>query len=362
MVDVLLDGFGRQVQDLRVSVTDRCNFRCTYCMPREDIHWLPRSEILTFAEIERIAKIFVSRFGISSVRITGGEPTVRAHLPELVGRLARLPVELSMTTNGATLDRLAVPLKQAGLHRVTISCDSLRPERFAAITGRDMLAEVLNGLDAALAAGLNPVKVNTVLVRGLNDDEVLDLACFGRERGVEVRFIEFMPLDGAGEWSAQRVVPASEIVERINAVYPLEPAVVAGGAGPAPDSSGADSSGAGSSGASSSGASRSGEGRGPEPADRYRYLDGAGHVGVIASVTRPFCASCDRVRLTAEGSLRSCLFAVRERDLRAVLRSGGTDDDLALAMVEEVASKWAGHAIGQVNFVRPARNMSQIGG
>ena len=161
-----------------------------------------------------------------------------------------------MTTNGATLDRLAVPLKQAGLHRVTVSCDSLRPERFAAITGRDMLAEVLNGLDAAVAAGLNPVKVNTVLVRGLNDDEVLDLACFGRERGVEVRFIEFMPLDGAGEWSAHRVVPASEIVERINAVYPLEPAVVAGGAGPAPDSSGADSSGADSSGASSSGASR----------------------------------------------------------------------------------------------------------
>ncbi len=337
-----MDGFGRQVHDLRLSITDRCNFRCTYCMPREDIRWLPRSEVLTFEEIERIARIFVSRFGISSVRITGGEPTVRAHLPELVSRLARLPVELSMTTNGATLDRLAVPLKQAGLHRVTISCDSLRPERFAAITGRDMLAEVLNGLDAALAAGLHPVKVNTVLVRDLNDDEVLDLACFGRERGVEVRFIEFMPLDGAGEWSAQRVVPASEIVAHINAVYPLEPAVASAAAGAAANSSGV--------------------GRGPEPADRYRYLDGAGHVGVIASVTRPFCASCDRVRLTAEGSLRSCLFAVRERDLRAVLRSGGTDDDLALAMVEEVASKWAGHAIGRVNFVRPARTMSQIGG
>jgi len=295
------------------------------------MHWLPRAEILTFEEIERVATVFVERFGISSVRITGGEPTVRAHLPELVARLARLPVELSMTTNGATLDRLAWPLKQAGLHRVTISCDSLHAERFAAITGRDMLQEVLDGLDAAVAAGLHPVKVNTVLVRGVNDDEVLDLASFGRERGVEIRFIEFMPLDGAGEWSAERVVPASEIVDRISAVYPLEPATV-------------------------------GAGRGPEPADRYRYLDGAGKVGVIASVTRPFCASCDRVRLTAEGSLRSCLFAVRERDLREVLRGGGTDDDLALAIVEEVASKWAGHAIGKVNFIRPARSMSQIGG
>jgi GTP 3',8-cyclase len=326
-----LDGFGRQVHDLRISVTDRCNFRCSYCMPREDMHWLPRSEILTFEEIERLATVFVERFGISSVRITGGEPTVRAHLPELVARLARLPVELSMTTNGATLDRLAGPLKQAGLRRVTISCDSLQPERFAGITGRAMLPEVLDGLDAAVAAGLFPVKVNTVLVRGVNDDEVLDLAGFGRERGVEVRFIEFMPLDGAGEWSAERVVPASEIVDRINAVYPLEPAGAGGG-------------------------------RGPEPADRYQYRDGAGHVGVIASVTRPFCSSCDRVRLTAEGSLRSCLFAVRERDLREVLRGGGTDDDLAVAIEEEVASKWAGHAIGKVNFIRPARSMSQIGG
>ena len=312
-------------------------------MPREDIRWLPRAEILTFEEIERITRVFVERFGITSVRVTGGEPTVRAHLPELVGRLARFPVELSMTTNGATLDHLAGPLKQAGLHRVTISCDSLQPERFAAITGRDMLPQVLDGVEAALRAGLSPVKVNTVLVRGVNDDEVVDLARFGRERGVEVRFIEFMPLDGAGEWSADRVVPAGEIVQRVGAVYPLVPA------------------GGGGTGAQPAGEPVPG-GRGPEPADRYRYVDGAGYVGVIASVTRPFCANCDRVRLTAEGSLRSCLFAVRERDLRAVLRGGGTDDDLAEAIVAEVASKWAGHAIGQVNFVRPARSMSQIGG
>jgi len=324
----LVDSFGRQVLDLRISVTDRCNFRCRYCMPEEEMHWLPRSEILTFEEIERVARVFVGRFGLTSIRVTGGEPTNRAQLPALVARLARLPVELSMTTNGATLHRLAGPLKQAGMHRVTISIDSLRPERFAQITGRNALGPVLRGLAAATEAGLHPVKVNTVLMRGINDDEVLDLAQFGREQGVEVRFIEFMPLDGAGEWSADRVVPAGEVLDRISAVYPLE----AVGA------------------------------RGGQPAERYRYLDGAGHVGVVASVTRPFCDSCDRVRLTAEGALRSCLFSVRERDLRAVLRSGGSDDDLAEAIEAEVATKWAGHMIGKVNFIRPSRSMSQIGG
>ncbi len=336
----LIDGFGRQVHDLRISVTDRCNFRCTYCMPHEDMRWLPRAEVLTFEEIERVAGVFVERFGISSVRLTGGEPTVRAHLPELVSRLAHLPVELSMTTNGATLDHLALPLKEAGLHRVTVSCDSLRADRFAAITGRDMLAQVLAGMDAAVRAGLSPVKVNAVLVRGVNDDEVVDLAAFGRDHGVEVRFIEFMPLDGDGQWSLEQVVPAGEIIERVDSVYPLVPVI----ADLAPAESPA------------------GPVRGPEPADRYRYLDGAGYVGVVASVTRPFCSNCDRVRLTAEGSLRSCLFAVRERDLRAVLRGGGTDDDLAEAITTEVAAKWAGHSIGKVNFVRPSRSMSQIGG
>jgi cyclic pyranopterin phosphate synthase len=335
----LIDGYGRQARDLRISVTDRCNFRCTYCMPKEDIRWLPRAEILTFDEIERVTRVFVERFGITSVRVTGGEPTARAQLPGLVARLARFPVELSMTTNGATLGRLARPLKLAGLRRVTISCDSLRPERFASITGRDMLAPVLEGVDAALDAGLRPVKINTVLVRGVNDDEVVELARFGRERGVEVRFIEFMPLDGAGEWSSGSVVPGKEILERIGEVYPLEPVE--------PEATAGASSTAG---------------RGVEPADRYRYLDGAGGVGVVASVTRPFCSNCDRVRLTAEGALRSCLFAVRERDLRSVLRGGGTDDDLAEAITAEVAAKWAGHSIGKVNFVRPARSMSQIGG
>jgi GTP 3',8-cyclase len=324
----LLDSFGRQVLDLRISVTDRCNFRCTYCMPGEDMRWLPRSEILTFEEIERVAAVFAIRFGITSIRLTGGEPTARAHLPELVARLAPLPVELSMTSNGATMQRLAGPLKEAGLHRVTISCDSLRPERFAAMTGRDALDAVLAGVAASQAAGLHPVKINTVLIRGVNDDEVVDLARFGRERGLEVRFIEFMPLDGAGAWASNQVVPASEILDRIGAVFPLE----AVGA------------------------------RGNQPAERYRYLDGAGHVGVVASVTRSFCHLCDRVRLTAEGALRSCLFSVGERDLRALLRGGASDDDLAQAIEAEVAAKWAGHTIGQVNFIRPARSMSQIGG
>jgi cyclic pyranopterin phosphate synthase len=297
-------------------------------MPEEDMVWLPRSEVLTFEEIERVAQVFVNFFGVSSVRLTGGEPTARAHLPELVGRLRRLPVELSMTTNGATLAHLARPLKEAGLDRVTVSLDSLRRERFYEITGRDMLGNVLAGIDAAVEVGLHPVKVNTVLLRGFNEDEVVDLARFARERGATLRFIEFMPLDGAGQWSADRVVPSGEVLGTLDRAFGLVPVPT----------------------------------RGNQPAERYRYADGAGEVGVVASVTRPFCDSCDRVRLTAEGMLRSCLFAVRERDLRALLRGGGSDEDLSEAIEAEVAAKWAGHAIGKVNFVRPARTMSQIGG
>lgn len=297
-------------------------------MPEEEMRWLPRAEILSFEEIERVARVFVEEFGISSIRLTGGEPTARAHLVELVARLARMPVELSMTTNGSALRQLARPLKGAGLHRVTISLDSLQPERFAWVTGRDMLDKVLDGIDAALEAGLHPVKLNAVLVKGFNEDEVVDLARFGRQRGAEVRFIEWMPLDGAGEWAADRVVPAGEIVAQLDAAFGLEAAAE----------------------------------RGSQPAERYRYSDGGGQVGVIASVTRPFCGNCDRVRLTAEGALRSCLFSVREADLRSVLRGGGSDEDLSAVIEAEVAAKWSGHAIGRVNFVRPARSMSQIGG
>lgn len=290
--------------------------------------WLPRDELLTFEEIERVARVFVERYGVESIRLTGGEPTVRAHLPVLVERLAALGVDLSLTTNAATLANIAGDLARAGLRRINVSCDSLRPERFAAITSRDALAQVLAGIDAAVDAGLGPVKVNCVVVRGVNDDEIVDFARYGRERGVEVRFIEWMPLDGGGGWSADAVVPAEEIVSTIDAVWPL---VETGG-------------------------------RGAAPAERFSYRDGGGKIGVIASVTRSFCESCDRVRMTAEGKLRNCLFSVRETDLRAILRGGGSDDDVAAAIEAEVGRKWAGHAIGQVHFVRPERSMSQIGG
>ena len=324
----LVDPFGRTVRDLRISVTDRCNLRCRYCMPAEGMAWLPRADLLSFEEIERVARVCVERFGFDGIRLTGGEPTVRAGLPVLVEKLAALGVEMSLTTNGTTLGLLAEDLRAAGLNRVNISCDSLRPERFLAMTRRDALHQVLDGIEAAKRAGFSPVKVNCVLMRGVNDDEVVDFATFGRRHGVVVRFLEFMPLDADGAWTGDGVVPAEEIVAAVDAVYPLEAVEV----------------------------------RGSQPAERFRYRDGGGEIGVIASVTRSFCGSCDRVRLTAEGMFRNCLFAVRETDLRAVLRGGGSDDDLAAAIAADVATKWAGHSIGQVHFVRPARSMSQIGG
>ncbi len=259
---------------------------------------------------------------------------MRAHLPVLVSRLAELrtgddrPVDLAMTTNGATLALIAHDLAHAGLGRINISCDSLRPERFEALTQRDSLAAVLEGIDAAALAGLGPIKVNVVIMRGVNDDEIVDFATFGRQRGVEVRFIEFMPLDAQGGWTRDQVMDQSEIVAAIDAVYPLE--VVAT--------------------------------RGSEPAERFVYRDGGGSVGVIASVTHPFCESCDRVRLTAEGQLATCLFAVDEHDLRTPLRAGASDDELAQRIAAAMATKWSGHAIDQVQFIRPRRSMSQIGG
>ncbi len=324
----LVDPFERTVRDLRVSVTDRCNLRCGYCMPEEGMSWLPRSELLSFEEIERVARVCVERFGFDGIRLTGGEPTVRAGLPVLVSKLAALGVDLALTTNGTTLGLLADDLRAAGLNRVNISCDSLRRDRFRAMTRRDCLHQVLDGVDAARRAGFSPVKVNCVVMRGVNDDEVVDFATFGRERGVVVRFLEFMPLDADQAWTSRTVVPAEEIVATVDAAYPLEAVEV----------------------------------RGSQPAERFRYRDGGGEIGVIASVTRSFCGSCDRVRLTAEGMFRNCLFAVRETDLRAILRGGGSDDDLAAAIRADVATKWAGHSIGQVHFVRPARSMSQIGG
>jgi cyclic pyranopterin phosphate synthase len=330
-VQPLVDTFGRVHRDLRISVTDRCNLRCTYCMPAEGMHWLPRSELLSFEEIERVARLVVERFGFTSIRLTGGEPTVRARLPLLVERLAALDVDLSLTTNATSLGLIAHDLAAAGLRRVNISLDSLRRDRVIELTRRDCLDQVLDGIGAALDAGLAPVKVNAVLVRGVNDDEVIDFASFGRERGVNVRFIEFMPLDASGEWTAAKVVSRDEILAAIDAVYPLEPRADV-------------------------------DRDGPEPAETWSYRDGRGEIGVIASVTNAFCGSCDRVRLTADGQLRSCLFALDETDLRALLRGGGSDDDLAAAVARCVHSKWAGHMVNDVQFIRPRRSMSQIGG
>lgn len=296
-------------------------------MPEEGLEWLNRDDLLSFEEITRLARIMVDTFGVDSIRLTGGEPLVRANIAELVSMLAQLDTDLTMTTNGATLRRHAAPLKQAGLKRINISLDSLKRDRFEELTRRDELDAVLDGIEAAVEAGLDPVKINAVVMRGVNDDELVDFATFGRERGVAIRFIEWMPLDADEGWSNDRVVSQQEIVSIIGAVYPLEPIQ-----------------------------------RGHEPAQRFRYLDGAGDVGVIASVTQAFCGNCDRVRLTAEGQFRNCLFAVDEFDLRTLLRSGADDGSIAAEIERGVGAKWAGHQIGKVHFIRPHRSMSQIGG
>jgi len=337
----LVDPFGRTIRDLRISVTDRCNFRCTYCMPEEGMVWLPRSEVLTFEEIERLARIFVEHFEVDGLRLTGGEPTVRAHLPVLVEKLATLRVprgskskfagrtpELSVTTNGATFRLLADDLYRAGLDRVNISLDTLRADRFIEMTRRDELARVLDGIEAAKEAGFAPVKINAVVQRGVNDDEIVDLARFGRERDVEVRFIEYMPLDASGHWVNEQVVTQDEIVAAIDEVFPLEQM----------------------------------HSRGAAPADRWRYLDGRGTVGVIPSVSKPFCGDCDRVRITADGQFRTCLFATTEFDLRKLMRDGADDEAVTAEIERAVGTKWAGHQINQVSFKRPERTMSQIGG
>jgi cyclic pyranopterin phosphate synthase len=325
----LIDPFARTVRDLRISITDRCNFRCTYCMPAEGMQWMDRAELLTYEEQARIARVCVERWQFDAIRVTGGEPTVRAHLPRLFEMLAPLGVDLAMTTNGVRLPELAHDLAHAGLRRVNISIDSLDRATFRALTRRDDLDRVLAGIDAALDAGLAPVKLNCVVIRGVNDHEVVDLAAFGRAKGVGVRFIEFMPLDAQGDWTLEQVVPASEILDAIDAVFPLERTPAASHA---------------------------------EPARVVRFADGIGDVGVIPSVTEPFCGDCDRVRITAEGRFRTCLFALDETDLRSILRGGGTDDDLAGAIAAAVGTKWAGHHIGKVDFIRPGRSMSQIGG
>lgn len=323
----LVDRFGRVHTDLRISVTDRCNFRCQYCMPSEGMEWLDRSDILSFEEISRVARVLVERCGVRSIRLTGGEPTVRARLPVLVAQLAELGVDLSMTTNAATLAQSADDLRRAGLGRINVSLDTLQADRFLELTRRDSLPAVLDGIAAAVRAGFDPVKVNAVLMRGINDDEVVDFLDYGRNHGVTVRFIEFMPLDAQGEWSADRVVSYHEILAIASEYFDFDPVQ-----------------------------------RGTSPAERFVYRDGRGEFGIIASVTEPFCGNCDRIRLTADGQIRNCLFALDHVDVRRILRGGGTDDDLIAAVAGEVDRKWAGHAIGQVHFLRPSKSMSQLGG
>jgi len=326
----LVDTFGRVHTDLRISVTDRCNLRCTYCMADEDQAFRPRAEILTFDEIVRVARVARS-LGVAALRLTGGEPLVRAGLADLVGRLGELGFDdLALTTNGTALARSAPALAAAGLNRVNVSCDSLQPGRFARIRRRGELGRVLQAMDAAEEAGLRPVKVNVVLQRGVNDDEILDFAGFARTTGREVRFIEFMPLDAEGHWARDAVVPSAEVISRVNAHWPLQP--VEGGE------------------------------PGVAPATVHRFTDGGGCIGVVATVTEPFCGTCNRLRLTADGAVRNCLFSDDELSVRDLLRGGASDDDVARVLRRAVWGKRAGHGIDDPAFLRPVRTMSMIGG
>jgi cyclic pyranopterin phosphate synthase len=326
----LVDTHGRVVRDLRISVTDRCNLRCVYCMPAEGMPWLPREQLLTYEELTRFARVCVE-CGVRGIRLTGGEPTVRQDLPVLVSMLRAISpaLDLSLTTNALKLTEMAGVLREAGLDRVNVSLDTLSRERFHAISRRDRLADVLAGLDAARRAGFSPVKVNAVLMRGTNDDEAVSLARWARDEGYELRFIEWMPLDFQHQWARERLVPADDILAALERALPLEP------------EEGGDPS---------------------SPARTYRYRDGIGRVGIIASVTKPFCGHCDRIRLTADGQIRTCLFAHREHDVRDAMRAGADDDAIEAIVRAAVLRKAPGHLVGQADFVQPARGMSAIGG
>lgn len=324
----LVDTFGRIARDLRVSVTDRCNLRCTYCMPAEGLPWLAKPEMLTDDELMRLIGVFVD-LGVRQVRLTGGEPLLRRSVVDLVARIAALTSRpsIAMTTNGIGLARLAQPLKDAGLDRVNVSLDTIDAEEFRTLTRRDRLADVEAGLNAAATAGLTPVKVNAVAMRGVNED-VASLLQWCVERGYELRFIEQMPLDAGHEWQSDTMVSAAEIRDRLQRRFRLTPL----------------------------------DGRGSAPAERFLVDDGPHTVGIIASVSDPFCAACDRVRLTADGQVRNCLFATGEADLRGPLREGASDQDLAEIIRAEMWRKTPGHGIGEPGFTQPDRPMSAIGG
>jgi GTP 3',8-cyclase len=335
---VLADSYGRLATDLRVSLTDRCNLRCTYCMPPEGLEWLPKPDLLTDDELLRLIGIGVTRLGITEVRFTGGEPLLRRGLPGLVaGTTALAPrPRTALTTNGIGLARMAPALAEAGLDRVNVSLDTLDPEVFETLARRRRLDDVLDGLAGAARAGLTPVKVNTVLMRDINDAEAAGLLRYCVERGYELRFIEQMPLDAQHGWRRDTMITAEEILGRLEAEFTLEPA---------------DS-----------------DTRGSAPAELFhvrgaRFPNGEqATVGVIGSVTRPFCGACDRVRLTADGQIRNCLFAREESDLRALLRGGATDDEIAERWTAAVSAKLPGHGINDPSFLQPSRPMSAIGG
>ena len=328
----LTDGFGRTATDLRVSLTDRCNLRCSYCMPPEGLDWLPSPDLLTDDELLRLLEIAVTRLGVNEVRFTGGEPLLRKGLTGIVARAAALSPrpELSLTTNGIGLARLAGPLREAGLDRVNVSLDTVSAATFIQLARRDRLSDVLAGLAAAAAAGLTPVKVNAVLMRGVNDHEAVPLLRYCLEHDYQLRFIEQMPLDAQHGWRRAEMVTADEIMAALGEEYVLKPDDTVD--------------------------------RGPAPAEVFLVNGGPARVGIIASVTRPFCGACDRVRLTADGQVRNCLFAREESDLRALLRSGASDEQLASAWRLAVARKLPGHGINDPGFLQPARPMSAIGG
>ncbi|WP_369819725.1 GTP 3',8-cyclase MoaA [Actinoplanes sp. TFC3] len=333
---LLADRFGRVATDLRVSLTDRCNLRCTYCMPEEGLAWMPREQQLTDDEVGRLIRVAVDRLGVTNIRFTGGEPLIRRGLVGIVAQAARLlpRPKLSITSNGIGLERMAGPLREAGLDRVNVSLDTLSPARFKELTHRDRHADVLKGLAGAAMAGLTPVKINTVLMRGINDGEAPALLQFALDHGYELRFIEQMPLDAQHQWDRHEMVTAAAILDSLKP-FNLMPDVVS---------------------------------RGTAPAETWLvpgYIDAAGQparVGVIGSVTRPFCGDCDRTRLTADGQVRNCLFATGETDLRALLRNGATDEDIAEAWRAAMWGKKAGHGIDDPSFLQPDRPMSAIGG
>jgi cyclic pyranopterin phosphate synthase len=327
---MLIDGFGRVHDNLRVSVTDRCNIRCFYCMPDADVKFGPRESILSFEEIERVVRAG-TRLGIRKVRVTGGEPLLRRDLDRLLRRLTSIDDirDVSITTNGVFLAEHARSLYDAGLRRINVHLDTLDRERFFEITRRDVFDKVLDGIHAAERAGLR-IKINAVAIKNLTEPDILPLAAFGREHDIEIRYIEFMPLDAQDLWQGARVLTAAEILATLRREFGELHAV------PDPDPS--------------------------APASEYRYADGRGSIGIIASVTQPFCGNCNRLRLTADGHLRYCLFAVEETDIRPALRGHATDDELERLFVQTVREKWRGHSIGTAQFVAPPRPMYSIGG